>query len=115
MMRRPPRSTLFPYPPLFRSRLPGVHLGDQAMFARRAVFEAIGGFPDVPLFEDLRFSKALRGRGRVLTLPLSASTSARRLRESGPLRMGLRFAWLGLRHFLGADPARLKGEDPDVR
>ena len=98
-----------------RSRLTRIHLGDQAMFARRAEFEAIGGFPDVPLFEDLRFSKALRRRGRVVTLPLSVATSARRLREVGPFRMGLRFAWLELRHCLGADPARLKGEYPDVR
>ena len=47
--------------------------------------------------------------------PLSASTSARRLQEVGPFRMGLSFAWLELRHFLGADPARLKGQYPDVR
>jgi rSAM/selenodomain-associated transferase 2 len=97
-----------------RSRL-GVHLGDQAMFARRSTFEEIGGFPDVPLFEDLRLSRALRLRGRVITLPLAAVTSARRLREAGALRMGLRYAWLEVRHVLGADPSRLKDEYPDVR
>jgi rSAM/selenodomain-associated transferase 2 len=98
-----------------RSRLTGIHLGDQAMFARRSDFEAIGGFADVPLFEDLRLSRALRARGRVVTLPLSVATSARRLREAGVLKMGLRFAWLAARHALGADPARLKSEYPDVR
>jgi rSAM/selenodomain-associated transferase 2 len=98
-----------------RSRLGGVHLGDQAMFARRSDFEEIGGFPEVPLFEDLRLSRALRLRGRVVTLPLAAVTSARRLREAGALKMGIRYAWLELRHVLGADPARLKDEYPDVR
>jgi rSAM/selenodomain-associated transferase 2 len=98
-----------------RSRLTGLHLGDQAIFLRRSIFEAIGGFPEVPLFEDLRLSRALRARGRVVTQPLAISTSARRLRHAGTLRMGLRFAWLELRHAFGADPAKLKGEYPDVR
>jgi rSAM/selenodomain-associated transferase 2 len=98
-----------------RSRLAGIHLGDQAMFVRRAAFEAVGGFPDVPLFEDLRLSRALRARGRTVTLPLSAATSARRLLQAGVLRMGFRFAWLELRHAFRADPARLKKDYPDVR
>jgi len=95
-----------------RSRLAGIHLGDQAMFVRRASFEAVGGFPEVPLFEDLRLSRALRERGRTVTLPLSVATSARRLRQAGMLRMGIRFAWLELRHALGADPERLKKAYP---
>lgn len=98
-----------------RSRLLGIHLGDQAMFARRSVFESIGGFQEVPLFEDLRLARALRARGRVVTLPLSVATSARRLRQGGVLRTGMRFAWLQLRRALGADPVRLKSEYPDVR
>lgn len=98
-----------------RSVLRGIHYGDQAMFVRRSVFDALGGFPDVPLFEDLRLSKALRARGRVVTLPLPAITSARRLRQGGVLRTAARFAWLKLRNGLGADPARLKADYPDVR
>ena len=99
----------------WRSRLARIHLGDQAMFVRRGSFDAAGGFPEVPLFEDLRLSRALRERGRIITLPLSVATSARRLRHVGALRMGLRFAWLELRHALGADPERLKKSYPDVR
>lgn len=98
-----------------RSRFLGIHLGDQAMFARRSVFEEVGGFPEVPLFEDLRLSGALRARGRVVTLPLSVATSARRLEKHGVLRTALRFGWLELRHALGSDPERLKGGYPDVR
>ena len=98
-----------------RSRLWGIHLGDQAMFARQASFEAIGAFQEVPLFEDLRLSRALRARGRVITLPLSVATSARRLRQAGTLRMALRYASLELRHAFGADPARLRDEYPDLR
>ncbi len=98
-----------------RSLVRRIHYGDQAMFARRSVFEAIGGFPGDPLFEDLEFSRRLRARGRVVTLPLAVSTSARRLRQGGVARTAVRFAGLKLRHALGVDPERLKGRYPDVR
>lgn len=98
-----------------RSMLRGIHYGDQAMFVRRSVFEALGGFTAEPLFEDLQLSQRLRRRGRVVTLPLAVSTSARRLRQGGVARTAARFAWLKLRHALGADPSRLKARYPDVR
>jgi rSAM/selenodomain-associated transferase 2 len=98
-----------------RSRLFGIHYGDQAMFLRRSVFMALGGFAEIPLFEDLRLSRALRGRGGVRTLPLSVTTSARRLRHGGIGRTAARFAWLKLRYALGADPDRLRAGYPDVR
>ena len=98
-----------------RSVVRRIHYGDQAMFVRRSVFDDLGGFPDIPLFEDLRLSRALRARGRVVTLSLPAITSARRLRQGGVVRTAARFAWLKLRDALGADPARLKADYPDVR
>ena len=98
-----------------RSMLRGVHYGDQAMFVRRQAFEDLGGFPEIPLFEDLALSKALRRRGRVVTLPLPVITSARRLGRGGVVRTAARFAWLKIRYALGADPERLKEEHPDVR
>src|SRR5262245_34913765 len=98
-----------------RSLMRRIHCGDQALFARRSIFEALGGFSGEPLFEDLRFSRRLRSTGRIVTLPLSVSTSARRLRQGGVARTAARFAWLRLRHALGTDPARLKARYPDVR
>ncbi len=98
-----------------RSLLLGIHYGDQAMFIRRDLFEALGGFPEIPIFEDLELARAMRARGRVTTLPMAAVTSARRLGRDGPLATGLFFAWLRLRYALGADPARLKSAYPDVR
>lgn len=98
-----------------RARLTRVHYGDQAMFVRGTVFEALGGFQEIPLFEDLRFAQALRRSGRVVTVPVSAVTSARRLRECGVLRTGLQFATLRLRYALGSDPVVLRRGYPDVR
>lgn len=98
-----------------RSRLTGVHLGDQAVFVRRATFDAVGGFPEVPLFEDLYLARRLKRAGKIVTLPLWIETSARRLLEGGVLRTGLQFAALRIRLGLGADEARLRSSYPDVR
>ena len=98
-----------------RSRLTGIHLGDQAIFVRREVFEAIGGFPSIPLFEDLYLAKSLKAAGRVVTLPLAVRTSGRRLISGGVLRTGMKFGWLRLQLGLGADTAGLKSSYPDVR
>jgi len=42
-----------------RSRLTGIATGDQAMFMTRAAFDAVGGFPDQPLMEDIELSRRL--------------------------------------------------------
>jgi len=98
-----------------RSRLRHIHYGDQAIFVRRAIFEGLGGYPEIPLFEDLRLARALRARGSVVTLPLAAETSARRLLAGGVLRSAGRFVWLKVLYALGANPEDLKAGYPDIR
>ena len=98
-----------------RSRVTGIHYGDQGMFLRRDLFRRLGGFPPLPLFEDLRLARLLRKEGTVITLPYAVRTSGRRLLAGGVLRTCLRFAWLKARHALGADPAALRRGYDDVR
>ncbi len=98
-----------------RSLLFGVHYGDQGLFMRRSTFDAVGGFPDVPLFEDLAMSRAIKRRGRVMTLPMPVDTSARRLIRGGVSRTSLKFCWMKIRYAWGMDPADLKRRYPDVR
>jgi rSAM/selenodomain-associated transferase 2 len=64
--------------------------GDQALFARRAVLESLGGIPQVEILEDLDLVQALKRRGRLACLALPATTSARRYRRAGVLRTMLR-------------------------
>ena len=47
----------------WRSRWSGIATGDQAMFMTRAAFEAVGGFPDLPLMEDVALSRRLKRLG----------------------------------------------------
>lgn len=90
-----------------RSRLTGIATGDQAMFVSRAAFAAAGGFPDIPLMEDIELSRRLRRSGRPACLSARVTTSGRRWEAQGVWRTILRMWWLRLRFFLGADPRRL--------
>ncbi len=81
--------------------------GDQAIFVRRRVLDALGGVPQVPIFEDLDLVRAIRRAGRLALLPLPATTSARRYEAGGVLRTMLR-NWVAAAAWLaGADRARV--------
>ncbi len=90
-----------------RSRLLCLPYGDQGVFARRDIFESLGGFPDWPLMEDIGFVKALRQAGRFVVLEEPIFTSARRWEERGFVATTARnLALLGL-FALGKDPRSL--------
>ena len=82
--------------------------GDRALFARRTAFEAAGGFPEQPIFEDLDLVRALRQQGRFVFLDVAVETSARRFVRHGALRQQLRNLALWLGWNAGVAPARLK-------
>ena len=98
-----------------RSRLTGIATGDQALFVRRTVFEAMGGFEDIPLMEDVAFTRALKGRGRVARLRARVTTSARRWQRDGPLHTVLLMWWLRFLYWRGVPPAELKRRYADTR
>jgi len=87
-----------------RSRLTGIATGDQAIFVRR---EAFPGFEDIPLMEDIAFSKIMKRRGAPACLRSRVRTSGRRWESRGVLRTVLLMWRLRLAYALGADPARL--------
>jgi rSAM/selenodomain-associated transferase 2 len=90
-----------------RSRVGGVATGDQAIFVRRDWFRDAGGFPEIPLMEDVALSRALLRRGRPLCLRETVLTSSRRWESRGVWRTILLMWRLRLEYRLGADPERL--------
>lgn len=90
-----------------RSRMGGVATGDQAIFVRREAFREVGGFPEIPLMEDVALSRALLRRGRPLCLREPVVTSSRRWETRGIGRTILLMWRLRLEFWLGADPAGL--------
>ncbi len=99
-----------------RSRLSGIATGDQTLFVRREVFAAIGGFPEIPLMEDVELSKQLKRRGRLACLRLRVTTSARKWEREGAWRTIALMWTLRFLYVLGVEPARLHrwyyGRDP---
>jgi rSAM/selenodomain-associated transferase 2 len=89
-----------------RSRLPLLPYGDQAFGMRRSDFDALGGFPEIPLMEDLELARRCRRRGRIGRIPIAVRTSARRFerRPVASRAMTLIFPWL---FRLGVSPWRL--------
>jgi len=77
-----------------RSRALGWFFGDQGIFVRRQVFESLGGFKKMKVFEDLDFSRRLSRRGKVVTLCPGVVSSARRFAGRGPLRTTWSDFWL---------------------
>jgi rSAM/selenodomain-associated transferase 2 len=99
----------------YRSRVTKVATGDQAIFVRRAVFDAIGGFPDLPLMEDVAFCRALKRVGDVACLRSRVRTSARRWEREGVWRTIVRMWTLKLLYLAGVSPVRLKRYYGDTR
>ena len=91
----------------WRSRLTGIATGDQCIFVGRAVFDRLGGFPPIPLMEDIALSRMLRRVRRPLCLSERVVTSSRRWQRDGILKTVLLMWSLRLAYSLGADPARL--------
>jgi len=91
----------------WRSRLTGMVTGDQAMFVRADLFADVGGFPELPLMEDLAISKRLKRVSRPLCLRGPVTTSSRRWEQHGIARTVLLMWYLRLAWFCGADPASL--------
>lgn len=90
-----------------RSRLTGIATGDQAIFVRRDWFARAGGFPEIPLMEDVALSATLRKVGPPLCLRARVVTSSRRWEERGVWRT-IALMWrLRMEFALGADPACL--------
>lgn len=90
-----------------RSRLTGIATGDQAMFVNRQLFEAVGGFPEIPLMEDIALSRRLKRISPPLCLRPCVTTSSRRWERHGIVRTILLMWCLRCAYALGADPGRL--------
>ena len=91
----------------WRVRWLGLPYGDQAIFVRRAVFDALGGYRPLPLLEDVEFVQRLRRVGRLMHSDLSVRVSARRWKRDGWVRRSAENMMLVLLFLAGVAPDRL--------
>ena len=90
-----------------RESLSGLAYGDQGLLVRRESFEAVGGYADLPLMEDVVMIRRLRQRFGVARLHAPLLTSGRRYRRDGILRTWLTHGVLITLYAFGVSPIRL--------
>jgi rSAM/selenodomain-associated transferase 2 len=89
-----------------RYRLTHNWYGDQGIFVRAEVFNALGGYRNLRLMEDLDFSQRLKRRGRSILIRAPVVTSGRRFLARGPWRTFFFIVWLLALWTLGVDTER---------
>ncbi len=91
-----------------RSCWTGISTGDQAIFVRQDLYQQIKGFPNIPLMEDIAFSKRLKKYSSPICIKEPVITSSRRWEQNGVFRTILLMWKLRLAYALGVDPHKLK-------
>lgn len=90
-----------------REGLWGLPYGDQGLLVRRTLFDTVGGYPDVPLMEDVGIVRRLRHATAIRRLPGAVLTSGRRYLRDGVIRTWLRHTALITLYRAGVSPRRL--------
>ena len=81
--------------------------GDHGIFCRRTTFLDVGGFPEVPLMEDVEFFRLLRRRGRVICSQKRILASPRRYETIGPVRLTLAYGFITVLYIFGIPLSKL--------
>lgn len=90
-----------------RSRITGIATGDQALFIHKSLFEKAGGFPEIPLMEDIAICKKLLQTSRPICLHQRVVTSSRRWASRGIIKTIFLMWYLRTAYFLGVKPEQL--------
>lgn len=88
-----------------RARILGLPYGDQGLLISRRTLKQVGGFPELPLMEDLALARRLRRR--LVPLRAEITTSATRYQTEGWARRVIWNIGTLARYFLGVSPERL--------
>jgi rSAM/selenodomain-associated transferase 2 len=96
-------------------RMLGLCYGDSGIFVRRHVYDQIGGFRSLPIFEDLDFIRRLRRAGRFVHLNCRIITSSRRFEGRNFALVWLRWISLQLLYWCGVSPNWLSRWYPHAR
>lgn len=98
-----------------RARRTKIFYGDQGIFVRKDVFNQLGGFPEVPIFEDVLFTQKLKQAGKTIVLPDKIKVSARRWQKRGILRTTIMFNRFLIMFKLGCPLEKIKKQYEDLR
>lgn len=98
-----------------RARISRVFYGDQAIFVKKDWFIRIKGFPEVPIMEDVMFTKRLRRCGKTVVLKNRVFVSARRWQKNGVIRTGYLYFIMSILFKAGFPLEKIKAMYEDLR
>ena len=90
-----------------RSSITKICTGDQTLFISSTLFSDIGGFPDIPIMEDIAICKLLRTRVAPIQLKSRVLSSPRRWQRDGLLKTVFFMWYLRFLYWLGFSPVKL--------
>ena len=90
-----------------RNRFTGIPLGDHGIFVKKDMFDIIGGFPEIPIMEDLEFVKKMNIVTNGIEIKSPLKISVRRFEHSGIIRTLSRMWVLRILYYFGVPPERL--------
>lgn len=91
----------------WRSSLTGICTGDQGLFVTKDAFNAVGGFPEIPLMEDIEISRRLNTLSKPFIVKAELTTSSRRWEDEGIIKTILLMWQLRALYFFGVSPFKL--------
>jgi rSAM/selenodomain-associated transferase 2 len=98
-----------------RCRLTGIPYGDQAIFIKTHYFNALGGYRNIPLMEDVELMRRIKRRGdKIRIVPQKVRTSPRRWEQEGFVYVNVRNAFLFFSYIFGVSPDKLASFYKDI-
>ncbi|MEI6857791.1 TIGR04283 family arsenosugar biosynthesis glycosyltransferase [Psychrilyobacter sp.] len=89
--------------------------GDQGIFVKKDIFDAIGGYPQILIMEDFQFSLNLKKKGRVTRVKEKIGTSSRRFTEGGAFKTFFLMQKMKILYMVGVSPEKLNKMYREIR
>ena len=99
----------------YRTRLSHEPLGDHGIFVKKSLFNEVGGYPEIPIMEDVELVKRLKSVSKGKRIDHFVLSSVRRFEREGILRNCLKISLMRARYFMGVSSAELSKGYPDCR
>ena len=110
-----PLYRIIAYTANLRGKYQKIFYGDSGIFLSKKDFERLGGFPDVPIMEEIKFSKNLRKLGKTKMIEPRIHISPRRWQEKGIIRTTVTNWFITLLYNCGYPLERLAKLYQDIR
>lgn len=98
-----------------RAKLTKEFYGDQGIFVRKDVFLKLGGFPEVPIMEDVIFTRRLRRYGKTIVMPDKIIVSPRRWQKKGIINTALLYMFINILFWFNVSLNKIKLLYDDLR